>query len=331
MLRCKIAELSCYLPERIVLNSELENRINRHQKLLPAGALEKLFGIQERRFADTEEQVSDLATKAAVPIVEKIGAKNIDLLIFAAACSDLIEPATSNIVQHKLGLTCPVMDIKNACNSFVTAIQTATAFIQAGIHKNILIVNGEKLSDAINFDIQDAQHLKRSLAAFSLGDAGSAALIQASEGNEGFYFQKFFTAGKNWGLCTIKGGGSLFPRDVSKNYFEGDTVGLKDAILEETRPFTRNCFKEANWNPKEVDHLFTHQVSTQTFQIISEATGIPLEKNVSTFPRFGNTAAASIPLAIHCAEQRGLLKKGDKIAIIGLAAGISTSVQLLIW
>lgn len=331
MDRCKIAEVSSFLPERIIENAELEQRINRQKKWLPEGALEKLFGIQQRRFAKPGTQVSDLASAAALPIVEKVGRKNIDLLLFAAACSDLIEPATSNIVQHKLGLACPVMDIKNACNSFVSAIHTASAFIQAGMYENVLIVNGEKLSDAINLDIRDAEHLKRSLAAFSLGDAGSAALINPAKGEEGIYYQQFMTSGQHWELCTIRGGGSMHPHDASQNYFEGKTVDLKDAILSESADFLQDCFDRAGWLASEIDHLIAHQVSSHTFRIVSEALGIPLEKCISTFPHFGNTAAASIPLAIHCAQQRNLLQAGDKLAVIGLAAGISASVQFCVW
>lgn len=331
MTNVKISAISAYAPERIVSNQEIEERINRKTQYVPEGILDKLFGIQERRFAAKDEQVSDLAAKAAQPIVEQVGRKNIDFLIFAAASADLIEPATSNIVQQKLGLKCPVMDIKNACNSFVSAIQVATAFIQANIYGNVLIVNGEKLSDAINFDIRDADHLQRSLAAFSLGDAGTAALLTASEHTSGFCYQKFMTLGEHWDLCTIQGGGSMFPHDVSKNYFEGKTAELKDVILATANGFVNQCLQENGWQVDEIDHFITHQVSAQTFKIIADATGIPESKMVSVFERFGNTAAASIPLSLHCANSRNLLKKGDKIVILGLAAGISVSVQLMIW
>ncbi len=331
MLRPKIAQISAFVPEQVIDNRYIEEKVNRQRKLLPIGALEKLFGIRERRFAEAHIQVSDLASAAARPIVEHWGKDQIDLLIFASACADLIEPATANIVQDKLGLRCPAMDIKNACNSFVTAIQVASAYLQAGMYRHILIVNGEKLSDAINFDLQDEAHLKRSLAALSLGDAGAAALICPAEESEGIYFQKFLTAGQHWPLCTIEGGGSRHPHDASKLYFEGQTVALKEAMQEETQQFIQDCFAASPWSIQEIDHWFTHQVSTQTFQVISKGTGLDLAKSTSTFEQYGNTAAASIPLAMHCAQQRGRIKKGDKIALIGLAAGISASVQLMEW
>lgn len=332
MKRVKIAEIASYLPAQKIDNKDLIKRINKNRPTaLTAEMLERLFGIKERRFATAEEQVSDLATKAALPIVEKVGREQIDFLIFAAACSDLIEPATCNIIQNKLGLTCPAMDIKNACNSFVSAIHAASAFIQAGIYNNVLIVNGEKLSNAINFNIRDTEHLKRSLAAFSLGDAGVAALITASEDESGFYHQDFLTVGKHWDLCTIQGGGSMYPHDVSKNYFEGKTAALKDVILNEAKDFIQQAFQRANWSPTDVQHLITHQVSMPTFPVVAEAIGVPVERSISTFEYYGNNAAASIPLALHQAIEADIFKKGDKIAIVGLAAGVSVSLQLLVW
>ena len=330
-MKARISELSTYVPNRKVDNHELTELVNQQQKWIPNGMIEHIFGIQERRFAATEEQVSDLATNAARPIVDKVGRENIDYLIFAAACSDLIEPATSNIVQYKLDLNCPVMDLKNACNSFVSAVHTASALITSGFYKNILIVTGEKLSDSIRFDYEDKNQFRKSAAGLSFGDAGAAALVSACEDGAGIFFQKFKTVGKYWDLCTIKGGGSMFPHDVSKNYFEGQTAALKDVILVESRQFIQQCFKDANCSPDEIDWLFTHQVSADTFRIVSESTGVPLEKCISVFQKYGNTAAASIPLSICQAIRDKKLKRGDKILIIGMAAGVSISFQLLNW
>ena len=331
MFRSKIKHIAAYLPTRKVSNSELAASINKKQTFLPKGILMRLFGIEERRFAGAEEQVSDLASRAAKDILAKFDSDKIDLLIFAAACSDLIEPATSNIVQKKLGLTCPCMDIKNACNSMVSAMHTADAFIKAGVYNNILIVNGEKLSDAINHNIQDINHLKRAMASFTLGDAGTAVLMCASEDESGFYHQEFMTAGEHWDLCTIQGGGSMHPHDVSKLYFEGKTGELKDVMIKHSKEFAQGALSRCGWEVDSIDHVFTHQVSQASFDLIADTAGLCKNKFVNSFAKFGNTAAASIPLSIVSALENKILKKGDRIAIIGLAAGLSVSVQTLIW
>src|SRR3954451_6360351 len=195
-LRTYISDIGVFLPERAVSSSELEGIVNKKRKMLPDGSIERLFGVRERRYAEAHIQVSDLGANAAKDIVEKHGADAIDCMIFASASSDLIEPATANIVQEKLGLHCPVFDVKNACNSFVTALQIASLFIESGIHKMILIVSGEKLSNAIRFEPANEEDLRKGLASLSFGDAGSAVLVEASSNGCGIYFQKFKTVGK---------------------------------------------------------------------------------------------------------------------------------------
>src|SRR5450432_3163070 len=137
---CMISAIAGYAPSAIVCNLEIESRVNRHLQLLSPGCIERLFGVKERRFAAEDEQVSDLAVAAANKILLNVDPETIDCLIFAAASSDLIEPATANIVQYKLNLACNAFDVKNACNSFVTALNVANAFIESSQYKKILIV-----------------------------------------------------------------------------------------------------------------------------------------------------------------------------------------------
>jgi acyl-CoA:acyl-CoA alkyltransferase len=326
-----ISEIEIFLPERKVSSEEVEQLVNRNGKFVPAGSVERMFGVKERRYADEKTQVSDLAANAARKIVDKRGKESIDCLVFASACSDLIEPATANIVQDKLGLSCPAFDVKNACNSFVTALQIAQAFIVAGTYRRILIATGEKLSNSIKLEINSDDDLKDRLAALSFGDAGSAVLIEASMNGRGIIFQRFKTSGKHWPLCTIQGGGSMFPFEMDKNFFKGKTSELSEVMFEEGAEFVAGCFQDAGWNMNDADHIFTHQVSERTFEQVAEFFKIPEEKFHKVIEEYGNTASASIPLALHKAALEGKLKKGDKVAIIGLAAGISISVQLMVW
>jgi 3-oxoacyl-[acyl-carrier-protein] synthase-3 len=102
-------------------------------------------------------------------------------------------------------------------------------------------------------------------------------------------------------------------------------------MFEEGSEFVATCFKDAEWKMNDVDHIFTHQVSERTFEQVASFFEIPIAKFHKTVGEYGNTASASIPLALHKAAADGKMKKGDKVAIIGLAAGISISVQLLVW
>jgi 3-oxoacyl-[acyl-carrier-protein] synthase-3 len=325
-----IKAIATYLPNNIIHNNDIISKINYDNILVKNGLLERLFGLNIRYFANNETQVSDLACAAATKILEKYSKTTIDLLIFAAASSDLIEPATANIIQAKLDLSCPVMDIKNACNSFVSAIQTASAFVEAGYYKNVLIVNGEKLSEVINYNPRDEVHFARCLASYGLGDAGAAVLIGQGEGSKIIY-QNFTSRGKYWNLCTVEGGGSLAFREADKYYFESESGAMKEVFNKMIPEFVLQSFQEANWKLEDIDCVISHQVSNTTINQIADKLNIPLEKCVNTYGIYGNTGAATIPLAVDYALKESKLKKGDKLFILGMAAGISLSVQLIEW
>jgi acyl-CoA:acyl-CoA alkyltransferase len=330
-MKVRIREVSAYLPEKPVSNHDIELLVNQQTNILPAGALERLFGSQERRFAAPDEQVSDLAMKAALPIVEKVGRNQIDCLIFSAACADMIEPATANIVQNKLGLDCPVFDLKNACNSFVTAMQVAGSMIQTGLYRRVLVVNGEKLQDAIRFDIPADADLRRYLAGLTLGDAGAAMLLEGSDDESGIIYQKFKTRGQYWELCTVPGGGSRHPHTSAFNYFEGRTSEMRQAFLDEFDDCFEEAFEATGLSPFDIQHYFMHQVSASTFDVVARHCKLPRERFVHSFEKYGNIAAATIPVNLAELAQQGKLKKNDKVMLIGIAAGISIGVQILVW
>lgn len=330
--KASITNLEVFVPNNKIDNQFILSRINYNSNLLKNGSLERLMGVRDRYFAPDDIQVSDLACEAAKKILIKRTDLKVDLLIFAAASSDLIEPATANIIQSKLGLDCPVMDIKNACNSFVTAIQVASSFVNSGMYDKVLIVNGEKLSEVINFNPINDDHLIKCLSSYSLGDAGAAMLVENSESDSGkILFQNFFSSGQYWDVSTVYGGGSLAYRDIERFYFESDSVKLASVFTELIPSFMERCFNEASINHYDIDCLITHQVSDNTVSKIANRIGIPIEKSINSFPLFGNTAAATIPLAINYAIETNKLKSGDLLCILGLAAGISLSFQLIQW
>jgi 3-oxoacyl-(acyl-carrier-protein) synthase III len=330
MSKSTIKFLATYLPENEVVNLEIENKVKVNGESIGQGVLEKLFGSQTRRFAADGEQVSDIASKAGGKVIQANKDIVIDLLIFAAASADLIEPATANIIQSKLGLACPVMDIKNACNSFVSGIQVASAFIEAGIYNHVLIVCGEKLSEVINYTPKDSVHLKRCISGYTLGDAGAAMLIGKNDGSK-ISYQKFKSWGEHWQLCTVKGGGSIAYRDFDSYYFESDSGELLKIFEQEGPKFVHDCLTEAGWKPEDLNCVVSHQISSATSSQIAKTIGISESRFVNTFSTYGNTAAATIPLALDDAIVKGKLKKGNKLMLLGLAAGISLSVQLIEW
>jgi len=331
MSKSNIVSVSNYSPKRVVLNSEIENLVNSEKRIMPYGILEEKFGIIERRFAEDDEQASDLAVKAALKILTEHHRNTIDCIIFASGSNDMIEPATSSIVQSKLKLSCPAFDIKNACNSFVNAIQVANALIISNTYKKVLITCGEKLSAIIKLQYEDNLELMKRFASLSMGDAGAAAIMEKSDDESGINTQQFQTNGEYWHLCTVPGGGSLHPHDGSKVYFEGRTSEMKKIFFQKKGDLIDSTLINAGWKKDDIDLVFMHHVSSQIFVEVANDLQIPHEKFYSVFENYGNMAAASIPFALSDAVKKGHLIKGKKIMLLGLASGISISVQLIIW
>jgi acyl-CoA:acyl-CoA alkyltransferase len=334
-LKCKgmknvyIRHLEAYVPSNKISNEFIENRIRESGFPIPRGILKSKMGSEDRYFAEPEEQVSDMAVKAAQKILDKFPPEQVDLLIFSAACSDLIEPATANIVLAKLGLSCPAFDVKNACNSVVSAMEVGCSLIRSGAYKHVLIVSGEKPSDGISFQPKDIAAFKSHFASYSFGDAAAALLLGPTEEDKGFLFHKHQSFGEYWPLCTIQGGGSMFPHDASKLYFSGQTYELKEVFAELMPPFVEKCLEEAGIAIGDIDKVCTHQVSMTSYDLMSERLNIPPGDIVKTFHLYGNTASASLPLALYHGLKEGTIQEGDLVMLLGMAAGVNISVQLV--
>ncbi len=336
-----ISDLSTYLPQQVVTNADLERWVTvpafipaggaEKQTALEPGTLARIFGTAERRYAAPGENASAIGAAAALPIVERKGRDHIDCMIFASASSDMIEPATANMAQEILGLRCPVFDLKNACNSAITALHVASSLIQSGAMRNVLIVTGEKPQDCVKFDLENTEELKKRLSSYTLGDIGVAMLVEPSPDPErGIQLQRMESRGEHWRLCQVPGGGSAFPH-TDMNYFEGKTADLRDAFLAEFLDTFIDFFQKTGWDPAEIKHVFMHQVSAGTFAFTAKAFGLPPELFRHSFAKYGNIASASIPVNLCEAVASGDLLPGDKVLILGLGAGISFNLQAIIW
>jgi len=330
----KISAVDYYIPENKLSTSDLENRLiheNPHIKFVP-GLISKITKIESRYFAQSHEYSSTLAVKACHKLFEKntIRFEEIDLLIFASAGQDLVEPATSHIVQNALGTTCPVMDIKNACNSFLNALEVADSFINQGKYKKILICTGEKSSVGVKFRLKDKDDFRNSFAGYTFGDAGSAVLLEASEETESrIIYSKFTALSKYWSVGTLPGGGSRHPRGDEFTYFHGSGADLRDAFDELGPDLIIDSLKHSGLEFKDFKRVFVHQVSLPMLELFLKSAGIDKDKVSVTVQEYGNMAAATIPVGLAMSLERGEIHRGDKIMLIGLAGGISLGVVIL--
>ncbi len=328
----RIHSFGSFVPRTFVSSTELENilRSKNPSLKIPSGILETMTGITRRPIADDNDQASDLAVRAAESSITKYGGRleDIDLLIFASASQDVSEPATANIVQTKLGLMCPAFDVKNACNSVMSAIEIATAFVNAGMHKNILIASGEIPSRVVRHTFDDRDDFKQSFPSLTLGDAGGSLLVSYDE-QSNVHYQKSYTYGEHWKLAAFIEGGSMQASTSDGIKFVGDGTALKNAFLSLGDSIVREALSSVGWDMDDIDQLFIHQVAAgftaETLQLI----GVPADKTYATVEKQGNLASASLPIAITQALDDGTVRVGDKVMVIGLASGINVSVLLL--
>ncbi|MEU5881846.1 ketoacyl-ACP synthase III [Spirillospora sp. NPDC047279] len=334
-MRARIAGVTAYLPERTVTSAEVEARVAAESaghgfRPLPT-IVERMTGIRSRHVMRPDQQASDLAVEAARKLLAGRGVApaDLDLLIFGSASQDLIEPATAHIVAAKLGATCPVFDVKNACNSFLNALQTAEALIRTGQYARVLVCAGETPSRAIRWRVRDRAQFVDAFAGYTLSDGGAAMLLEAAPSGgpaAGVFHRDFAAVSSAWDIGTLPAGGSMHPRDPEHSYFSGDGRRLKDAFLATGPDIFLRALDETGLTWDDFAIVAVHQVTLPYLEVLRTVLGIPAEKLVVTLPEHGNVASVTLPLQLATALEEGRCGPGDRVALVGLAGGVSLGV-----
>ncbi|MEU8202065.1 ketoacyl-ACP synthase III [Streptosporangium sp. NPDC049046] len=316
-MKARITGVATYLPERTVSSADVERRIEGYTP--HRGVVERLTGIRRRHVARDDQQASDLAVEAA----RELDHSDVDLLVFASASQDMIEPATAHIVAAKLGLSCPVFDVKNACNSMLNGIQIAEALILTGAHRKVLVCSGEIPSRAIRWRVRDRAQFVDSFAGYTLSDTGAAVTV-AADLERGIFYRDFAADSTAWAIGTLPGGGSAHPRDLEYSYFRGDGRRLKDAFEAIGPDIFLNALKRTGLTWDDFAVVAVHQVALPYLRFLAEVLDIPEDRLVVSLPEHGNCASTTLPLQLTLGDWR----PGDRVALLGLGGGISTGVML---
>ncbi|GGL00786.1 3-oxoacyl-ACP synthase [Sphaerisporangium melleum] len=315
-MRARIAGVAAHLPERTMSSAEVEARIEGY--VPRPGVIERMTGIRRRHVAPDGQQASDLAVAAVRKLDDHADA---DLLIFASASQDMVEPATAHIVAAKLGLSCPVFDVKNACNSLLNGLQVADALIRTGAHRKVLVCTGEMPSRAVRWRVNDRTQFADAFAGYTLSDAGAAVLVTADP-HRGIFYRDFAADSTAWPIGTLPGGGSAHPRDPEYSYFHGDGRRLKEAFELVGPDLFLNALKRTGLTWDDFTLVAVHQVALPYLTTLVHMLGVPEDRLAVTLPDHGNCASASLPLQL-CA---GGARPGDRVALLGLGGGISLGV-----
>lgn len=251
--------------------------------------------------------------------------------MFASASHDQLEPATAHIVAEGLGVNAPAFDMKNACNSFINGVEIAEAFIRTGRAQRVLVVSGETPTLVTRWKVRSIRELRRSFIGYTMGDLGTAAVVEAATDGRGIYYSYHHATSKHWRIVQVPGGGSRHPRlDPEHFYSDGDGTALRDAFLEVDDEHMARLFRETGTCWDDYAIVCAHQVAVPFIGDLVTKTRLPMDRLVLTVDRFGNVSSGTLPLGLAIAKAEGRVKPGDRVMWIGLGAGISVAAMAFV-
>lgn len=329
MFRSKIKGTGMYVPERVMHNTDLEKMVETDDQWI----FERT-GIRERRICSTEggEWPTDMAHKASRQCLETAGLEpnDIDLIIFASVTPDYKLPNSATILQTKLGITnqCAAMDIAVACSGFVYGINIADSMIKTGAIKNALIIGSEMLSREV--DWRD-----RSICIL-FGDGCGAAVIGRNEDDEKseIYATHLGADGTGREFFDQPVGGAVQPIEHHHLDEGSHFMNMKgrDMFKVATRTLAENAkvvLKRSGYSKEDVDWLVPHQANIRIIETTAKLLKFPMDKVIVNIEKYGNTSAATVPMAFHEAIQEGKIKRGDLVMFDAFGAGLTTGATLL--
>ncbi|MEU9981880.1 ketoacyl-ACP synthase III [Streptomyces sp. NPDC050856] len=328
-VRVGITGVGSCLPDRTVTSEHLRQRVATASGLpLPAGVFERVTGITTRRVAAEGEYASTLAVTAARTALDRAGLDplDVDLLLFASATRDMVEPATAHIVQAELGSRAHALDVTNACNSFVNGIDTARAMIMAGRARRALVVTGETPSRAVRHRPDSLRQFRDGFAGYTFGDAGAAVVLEPVE-RGGILDVDTETHSEHWPVGGIAGGGSRHPRGEEHTYFHGDGRELREVFEKVGASVLDRVRRRTGPEWADYRHVLVHQVTVPYLERFREITGVPADRLVVTVPETGNVASAT--LGIQLDRVHDGLRPGDRVLFVGLGGGVS--IMTMVW
>lgn len=326
MIQARILATGSYLPEKVLTNSDLEKMVDTSNEWI----IERT-GIHERRIADEKQATSDLAYEASKAALRNSGLKpkDLDIIIVATVTGDMPFPATACILQDKLGAkNAAAFDINAACSGFVYGLSVANAFIKSGSAKRVLVAGAEIISRATDWEDRTTCVL--------FGDGAGAVLLEATETNRGILSAKIHSDGGMWDLLNIPGGGSKHP--ASKETLKKKLHCIKMKGNETFKVAVRTLenlvietLKDNHISPSQLALLIPHQANLRIIQATAKRLNLPMEKVVVNLDRYGNTSAASIPIALDEAVRAGRVREGDYILLEAFGGGLTWASALIKW
>ncbi|HEX9532976.1 MAG TPA: beta-ketoacyl-ACP synthase III [bacterium] len=321
-----ITGIGRYLPRRVMTNHEIEKMVDTSDEWIVTRT-----GIKERRIAAPEEASSDLAYAASQEALADAGVtpEQLDLIIVGTATPDMLFPATGCILQDRLGAKqAGAFDLSAACSSWVYAVAVAHGYIASGLAKTVLVAGAETLSKFTNWKDRNTCVL--------FGDSAGAVVMQACEPRSGFLSFYLGADGAGGPLIALPAGGSRIPASF-------ESIERNQHFLQmngrEVYKFAVRCIpkaieeavQRAHMSIDDVDLFIPHQANIRIIDAAAGRLGQPREKFFINVERYGNTSAASVPVALYEAVHSGRVKVGDTVVLVAFGGGLTWGSCALRW
>lgn len=349
MPRSKIAGIGMYVPEKIVTNNDLLQYMDTSDEWI-----QERTGIKERRFAHrTNETTTTMAVEAAKIAIERAGItpQDIDFIIFATLSPDYYFPGCGVLVQRAMHMKeIGALDVRNQCSGFVYALSVGDQFIRSGMYKNILVIGSEKHSFGLDFSTRG-----RNVSVIFGDGAGAVVLQPTHEENQGILSTHLHSDGESAEILAMYNPGTHANHWGTHNYASFDDAEIGNMFMSHTMidnaqnfPFMDGpaVFKKAvvkfpevimealttnGYKPSDLQLLIPHQANLRIAQFVQQKLGLTDEQVYNNIQHYGNTTAASVPIALCEAWEKGKIKNGDLVCLAAFGSGFTWASALLKW
>lgn len=335
MFQSKIAGLGKYVPQNIVTNHDLAKIMDTNDEWIT-----ERTGIKERRHIDksTGETTASMGKKAALQAIERanIDKNEIDLIVFATLSPDYYFPGCGVQIQDMLGIkTCPALDVRNQCSGFIYALSVADQYIKTGMYKTVLVIGSENHSGGL-----DMSSRGRSVSVIFGDGAGAAVLTRSGDGEVGILSTHLHSQGEFAEELSLIGPSTNYwvPQIIKENpqenipyypYMNGQLV-FKNAVVRFSEVIHEGLAHN-NLNVSDISMLIPHQANLRISQFIQQKFRLKDEQVYNNIQRYGNTTAASIPLALTEAWEEGKINSGDLVVLAAFGSGFTWGSAIIRW
>jgi 3-oxoacyl-[acyl-carrier-protein] synthase-3 len=326
-MRASITGVGHFVPEKRLTNQDLEQMVETNDEWITTRT-----GIKERRILDENKGTSYMAARAAKHALERAGVRpeKVDLIVVATVTPDMLVPSTAAFVQKELGASrCWGVDLNGGCTGFLCALATGAQFVESGRHKTVLVIGADKMSAIIDYEDRNTCVI--------FGDGGGAVLLEpAADGKTGIDDYELHLDGEGAKYLYLTAGGSLHPAthetiDQKLHYVHQDGRVVFKQAISGMADVSGRLLERNGVSSEEIKLLIPHQANYRIIDSVAKKLNLSPEQVMVNIQKYGNTTAATIPMAMSEAWQEGKLESGDRVVLSAFGAGFTWGSLLLTW